>query len=347
MAPWTPAAARSLITFLPLIAFMASCAQPLPPPETPVSTPSSSPTPTPPPIAGFAGVSDPRGLAFDASGNLWLTNGASGSVSPAGRILKLDASGATVDMVDVGVALGACAVDGEYLWTVSASPAAKLWRIGLADLATASFDIATGSRPVSPQGLVADSQHRVWLADAANDLVSIFQDGVRLRDLTLPRATDSLGPTGLAIASESVWIAADGDARLYQRRLSDYAAIGQVDLPKPATGVLGVDKNDLVWAGHRFYQGTLAAAKFANASSVLKHYDMAQDEPAAMVGDGRGYVWAALRNKNQVARVTPANGDTVVYSSDSIVRPRAIAIDAQGNAWVASQESVARIPAAP
>lgn len=350
MASWTPALAiaRSLSSSLVAIALLASCAQPLTPPAgTPSAAPTGDATPTPPAIARYVGVSDPRGLAFDATGALWLTNGASGSTSPAGRILKLTASGETENMVDLGVELGACAADSEYLWTVSASPSATLWRIGLADLATASFGLATGSKPVSPQGLVVDAERRVWLADANNDLVSIFQNGVRLRDLSVPHATDSLGPTGLVIASESVWIASKGDHRLYQRRLSDYADLGHVDLPKPATGVLGVDKNDQVWAGHGFFQGTQAVSKFAHPNSVLRPYDVGQDEPAALVGDQRGYVWAALRNNNQVSRITPLDGSGLLYSSDAIARPRAIAIDAQGNAWVASQETVARIPAAP
>lgn len=350
MASWTPAAAtaRPLVTSLFAIALLASCAQPLTPAPSPPSTePTSASTPIPSAIASFAGVSDPRGLAFDAAGNLWLTNGASGSLSPAGRILKLSASGATVDMLDLGVELGACAADARYLWTVSASPSARLWRIGLTDLATASFDLATGSNPVSPQGLVVDAERRVWLADAANDRVSIFQDGVRLRDVSVPRATESQGPTGLAVASDSIWIAAQGDRRVYQHKLSDYAPVGHVDLPRLATGVLGVDKNDLVWAGHAFFQGTNSVSKFADAGSVTKPYDVGQGEPVALTGDARGYVWAALRSNNQVARLTPATGGVVLYVSDAIARPRAIAVDAQGNAWVASQETVARIPAAP
>lgn len=350
MAAWTHAAtiARSLSLALFVMTGLASCAQPIaPPPGPPLATPTPAPTPTPPPIASYAGVSDPRGMAFDASGHLWVTSGASGSTTPAGRVLKLDASGATLNMVDLGVELGACVADGDYLWTVSASPSARLWRVAIADLATASFDLATGSKPVSPQGLVADPLHRIWIADAANDLVSVFQNGIRIRDLTLPRATESLGPTGLVVASESVWVAARGDARLYQRRLSDFSAAGQVDLPKPSTGVLGVDKNDLVWAGHGFFEGTLSVTKFANAASVPRRYDVGQDEPSALVGDQRGFVWAALRNRNMVARVTPADGTVVVYASEAIVRPRAIAVDSQGNAWVASQDVLARIPAAP
>lgn len=340
--------ARALSLALIVPAGLASCAQPLmPPPGTPAATPSAPPTPTPPPIASFTGVSDPRGLAFDLNGNLWLTNGASGSSTPAGRVMKIDASGAALNMVDLGAELGACVSDGDYLWTVSASPSATLWRIGLSDLSTQSFDLATGSKPVQPQGLVVDAQQRLWLADAGNDLVSIFQNGVRLRDLSIPRATDSLGPTGLVIASESVWVASKGDARVYQRRLNDFEAVGHVDLPKPATGILGVDKNDQVWAGHAFYQGTNVVAKFLNPSSVPRYYDVGQEEPAALVGDQRGFVWAALRNRNMVSRVTPATGVVTVYMSDAIVRPRAIAVDAQGNAWVAGQETLARIPAAP
>lgn len=349
MGPWTPAAtARSLSWSFMLAAMLTSCAQPLtPPPQGTSSTaPVASPTPTPPPIASYPGVSDPRGLAFDASGNLWLTNGAAGS-TPAGRILKLTADGVTVGMVDLGVELGACAVDGNALWTVSATPSARLWRIGLADLATESFALATGSKPVSPRGLVVDPEHRVWLADAANDLVSVYLNGVWQREVAVPRATDSMGPTGLLVASDSVWIAAQGDPRLYQRRLSDGAAIGQLDLPKNATGVLGIDKNQLIWAGHAFYQGTLAVAKFADPGTEPRFYDAGQDEPAALVGDGRGYMWAALRGRNLVARITPLDGTLVVYGSDAIVRPQAIAVDGQGNAYVASRESVARIPAAP
>jgi len=349
MASWTsPAAtARALPWVLSLAALVSSCAQPLTPPPhgTSSANPNASPTPTPPPITSYAGVSDPQGLAFDASGILWLTNGASGS-TPAGRVLKLS-NGTTAGMVDLGVELGACVADADYLWTVSASPSAKLWRIGLADLATDSFALATGSQPVSPQGLLVDPQRRVWLADANNQLVSIYQNGVWVQEFAVPKATDSLGPTGLVIASDSVWVAAKGDPRVYQRKLSDATDQGHVDLAKNATGVLGVDKNDLVWAGHAFYQGTQAVAKFAGPTSVPRYYDVAQDEPVALVGDARGYMWAALRNRNLVARVTPADGTIVVYGSDAIVRPRAIAIDSQGNAWVASQESVARIPAAP
>ncbi len=351
MAARTPAApiARALSLALLAIAGLASCAQPLtpPPPVPPGATPSPPPTPTPPPIATFAGVSDPRGLVFDGSGHMWLTNGASGSSTPAGRVVKLTTEGVAADMVDLGVELGACAVAGDYLWTVSASPSATLWRIGLSDLATESFDLATGSRPVQPQGLMADAQGRLWLADAGNDLVSIFQNGVRLRDLAIPRATESLGPAGIVMASESVWVAAKGDERLYQFRLSDYAQQDSLTLPKPATGILGVDKNDQVWAGHAFYQGTNAVAKFLNAATEPRYYDVGQEEPAALVGDQRGYVWTALRTRNTVSRVTPATGIVVFYMSDAIVRPRAIAVDAQGNAWVAGQESLARVPAAP
>lgn len=346
MASWTPAA-RSLSPALLLAAMVASCAQPVtPPPQGAASTdPVASPTPTPPPIASFPGVSDPRGLAIDPSGSMWLTNGASGS-TPAGRILKLTSEGLTVGLVDLGVELGACVADAESLWTVSASPSAKLWRVGLADLATASFDL-TGPEPVAPRGLVMDADHRVWLADAANDRVAIFQAGVLQGAFTLPRATESLGPTGLVVASGSVWVACAGDPRLYQRALTDGSALGQLDLPKNATGVLGLDKNQLVWAGHAFYRGTQSVAKFAAPSSEPRFYDVDQELPVALAGDGRGYMWAALRERNLVARLTPADGGLVVYGSDAIVRPQAIALDARGNAWVASRETVARIPATP
>lgn len=337
---------RALAAALVLVAGLASCAQPTPPPAVTPVTPTPVPTPTPPPIASFTGVSDPRGLAFDPDGMLWLTGGASGSESPAGRILKLDASGTVVDKRDLGLALGACAVAGDYLWTVSASPSATLWRITRSDLATASFDL-TGPKAVSPQAVIADAQGRVWVADASNDRVSVFQDGVKLQDITLPHATDSFGPTGLVVASESVWVAARGDRRLYQVKSSDLSVVGQVDLQKPATGVLGVDKNGLVWAGHEFHQGTLSVSKFANAGTEPRPYDLGQESPAALVGDQRGYVWAALRDKHQVVRVTPSDGRMWAYASDAIVRPQAIAVDAQGNAWVASPEVLARIPAAP
>lgn len=349
MASWTSSAAtaRSLSWALLLAGMLASCAQPLTPPPHGVSTtdPAATPTPTPPPIASYGGVSDPRGLDFDALGNLWVTNGASGS-TPAGRILKLS-NGTNVGMVDLGVELGPCAVDSDYLWTVSASPSATLWRIALADMATASYALATGSKPVSPQGLLVDSLQRVWIADAANDLVSIYKDGAWQREFALPRATDSLGPTGLVVASDSVWVASKGDPRVYQRRVSDASDQGHVDLPKNATGVLGVDKNTLIWAGHEFFQGTMSVTKFAGPTSTTKPYDTAQDLPVALVGDARGYVWAALRGRSLVARITPQDGTIVVYGSEAIVRPQAIALDSEGNAWVASPESIARIPAAP
>lgn len=348
-------ASPSRIRCHPTLAFslaiaMVGCAQPSAPPAGLGWTPSSPPkaaTPAPSSLMSVEGVSDPRGLAIDAQGNLWLINGASGS-APAGRVLKLASDGTVLNRIDLGAELGACALDGTgTLWAVSSTPSAALWKIS--STGTSSVAIATGSSPADLRGLVADASGSVWLADAANGLVSRFKDGARELVVTIP-ASDSMDPSGLAIAGDALWVASKGDRRVYKRRLSDGSELGSLVLPAPAAGPIAVDKNGLIWASHAFVQGTLALSKFSDAPELKQDYDVAQDIPNALIGDNRGYLWALLREKSQVVRLTPANGDTLRYEHQSIVRPAAIAVDTQGNAWIASPGatgSLTRIPAAP
>lgn len=327
------------------------CAPSLVPPPGPGAVMASPQAPSAShPSLTFAGVPDPRGLAIDAQGDLYLTNGASGSAAPAGRVLKLAPDGSVLAQADLGTALGPAVLDASgSLWTTSAG---TLWKLDGQTLATTSYVLTAGSLPAAPKGIAIDASGSLWVAEASNSMLLRFHDGAEDLRVSIPAAELGAGayPAGVLTASGSVWVSCVGSPRLYKRQPLDGSDAGHLDLPAMATGALGSDKNGLLWAAHLFTGGTKAAAKFSNDLALKQDYDVDQDVPTALVGDARGFVWALLKATSRVARLTPADGSSLVYQNDALARPAALAVDALGDAWVASPGatgSIAKIPASP
>lgn len=326
---------------------------PSPVPIVPItpSVPRSSPTPTPAPVLNADGVPDPRALAIDSQGNLYLANGASGSSAIAGLIVKYDATLTPQATADMGKDVGAATLDASgSLWVATLL---QLKQLDSSLAAGSNFkSIASGSVPVLPTAIAVDPSHHVWIADAANGVVARYTNLNLDFTLSVPgsSASGQAYPAGLAVSSDSIWITSRGDTRIFRRRLTDGGDAGTFLLPAPARGPIVLAPNNLLWASHEFVQGTRTLAKFNLAGELKQDYDVAQDVPVALAADSRGFMWAALRDTSRVVRLTPADGSSISYQNQWIVRPQALAFDAQGNAYVASPGatgSIAKILAAP
>jgi len=250
---------------------------------------------------------------------------------------------------------------GQSVGATTLGASNSVWVVTLAQLKQLDASFNAGSNfkalpaataAIQPTAIAVDSQNRIWVADQANGGIWRFTNLNPDFFVTIPVSTDSgqVNPAGLAVSTDSIWVSSRGDVHLYQRKLVDGSDAGSFILPAPARGPVVMAPNNLLWVSHEFRNGTNALAKFSLTGQLLRDYDVNQDVPVALAADSRGFVWAALRGISRVSRLTPADGSLLSYGSQWIVRPMAIAVDASGDAFVASpgaSGSLARIPAAP
>jgi len=255
-----------------------------------------------------------NGVAVDDSGNVWIADTGNNQVdefNADGIQLKILTAANSVNLnKPMGVAIDGTGnvyvADAGNNRVVKFSPAGQY----VSSLTTSG--LVTNGKPVlmrGPQGVAADKDGNVYVADTGNNRVEKF---------------DSTGAFGLAFTVSGLGM-----------------NNGKLNQPQ---GV-AVDKDGNVFVadtGNNEIEqftpaGTLSTAWNSNGNAMLKNGSM--NKPRGIAVDKHGTVFVADTGNDQVELLAAQNGHESVWTTvgfGPLSAPTAIAVDAQGNAYIAN-----------
>lgn len=261
------------------------------------------------------GINYPRGIAVDASGNLWTCSNASSNLS---------------ELSPVGVAL---------------SPAATL--------ASSGGYPAAGATLSGSNGIAIDSTGSIWITNqSGNSISKIASDGQTGANfigggLNLP-AWIALDATG------NVWVtnpgyAFDGTPVNLAGSVSEFSSAGtavSTSTGYVASGAtsepegIAADAAGHIWVADR--GGNELTAYTASTHAVFGSSPFTGgglDAPYGLAVDGSGHVWVGDDTDNFLSEFNASNGSAVSgtgYTGGGLSEPFYVAVDGNGNVWVAS-----------
>jgi sugar lactone lactonase YvrE len=339
----------------------------------------------------------PGNMAFDENGNVWITNNYAYNASPlvsvcgGTQVLKLtptglDAPGAPYSGGGVyGAGFGIAVDPSGNAWfgdfgfegvpTPDDCPAAPPF-LTVSEFASDGTALSTPNgftqgNTNQPQGMAADPQGNIWIANCGNDSVTEYPGG----DATTgtPPNFHNIGllrPFGLAVDGQgNVWIASSGNDRV--------VGLAPDGTPLPGSPFMGghlraplgvaVDSMDNVWIADSAAirlpcGGTVGRPIFGETPSVTMLTRTARGAklqgftgggivaPWGIAVDGDDNVWVANfggRTLSEFCGAQPAHcpagldtGDPISpptgYTSDALTRNTGVAIDPSGNVWLAN-----------
>jgi hypothetical protein len=174
--------------------------------------------------------------------------------------------------------------------------------------------------------VITDSHGFVWLFQPPGALMKLAPDASRLADVPLPGSTYW---TSLAIDShDHLWLSGSGKL---QKLSTTGANLGAYTVPVQA----GSDGFAMDAAGQIWVAGGRKLARISPTGAVLDTHDLPADAGALAVDRTSGMAWVLLPPQGKVLRFTSAGtalpAVTINQTSDLLT---ALAVDAQGNAWV-------------
>ena len=220
---------------------------------------------------------NPVGIAIDASGNVWVANNGSNSVT------KLGPSGFIMGTYPAGKEPYGIAMDSSGNLWVTNRKNLSVTKLTSSGFKTGTYSIDNGWRSVL-NGIVLDKDGNAWVTEQLNSLVlEVSPTGTHIGTYPVSR-----WPYGLAIdPSGNVWIACD-------------------------TSVTELSSN-----GSNL--GTYEARRLITG-------------PMSVAVDASGYVWVSNIMKNNVIKFNPDGSIAKIYSIGGY--HEGIAIDKSGNVWV-------------
>lgn len=298
----------------------------------PVATlpPVTQPSPTPTPQGGFANQSavaqDAASLAFLASTiQPWVAQPSLNQIEQVGgSILTYSTGLASPSLV--------AAAGSQDLWVVSSGNDEL---VHLQQGQTGLGQVALSPIPAHPVALAADSS-QAWEADSSGTLTYMATSGGATGSVSLG---SGVTPTAIALDSSYAWVTA-GSNSLYRITPSPLAVSSPITVGSNPVAV-AEDTSGNIWTvgtgGVTYVSGGTAQATVQLPSG--------SGTPTAIAYDSTDSdIWIALKGPNEVAWFSPSqvasNPSAPAIATASLpVSPAAMAIDAQGNVWLADPTS--------
>ncbi len=302
----------------------------------------------------------PTGLAIDATGNVWVPNYSTSTVS------ELNSNGVPKS----GSPWEAAGLDNPTSVAIDHYANAWIANFNGADISEFNAQGQNISGPPGfrggglnePYGIAIDTVGNAWVANNGGNSLSEFESnasgGLALSGSSGYGSDVLAGPAGLAAdVNGDVWTAD------YLGATGSLAEAVPSSLPgQPPTVTLysggglkspfgvAIDGSGNVWATNRGGAGSVS--EFSTTGTVPAAISGTSgfsggglDNPYGLAIDGAGNVWAANNggDSDSISEINPsgtaisgANG----YVNVEMFSPYAIAVDGSGNVWVASDDSV-------
>jgi streptogramin lyase len=283
----------------------------------------------------------PYGLAIDASGNVWVTNEAGGSVtelSTTGTALS-GTSGFTG-----GGLLGpkAIAIDksgNAWIANAGGNSVVKLGPTGTVLSGAGGF---TGGGIDVPVAVALDSQSNVWAANFSGNSVSVLTStGSPNAASPLTDAGAITSPTGIAIDKNGYGWVSNGGANnviLIQSSPPNFYYTQATDNAIQGSAGIAVDANSNKWVAASGINAVSLFTGFSGASPASPIRSAGFNVPTGVATDGASNVW--VTNGAGAGSIAELNSTGTVLSPStgfgSLNTPVTIAVDSAGNLWTAN-----------
>ncbi len=303
--------------------------------------------------SGFA----PEGIAVDGSGNIWVPNYASSSVSelsPVGAPISgnsgFTATGTLINPTSI-------AIDKYFNAWVASYSSASMTEFNKSGVnITLPPPYYTGAGLSEPYGVAIDQSSSVWVSNFGGNSLSQFENsGVELSGSSGYANGDLVGPAGLASdTSGNIWFTNYTAATSSVGESVPNAMLGMPPTFNDFTGAglnapygIAIDGSGHVWLTNRGGNGSLSELKSdgtAMSPDPAGFTGGGINVPYGLAIDGAGNVWTANNggNSNSVSEfnsggnaISGSNG----YVSNGLIEPYGIAVDPSGNVWVASDNT--------
>ena len=286
----------------------------------------------------FATLASDRGalkITLDSSGNVYVTNYASNTVS------KLDSSGNAVWTVNTGSGTNPRALiadeDGNIfvtLWSIN-----KIAKISQTGGAVSSVDTGFATTGSVPSGIIRDSSGNIYVSNQSSNSVSKFSSSGGTAIATYSTGT---GPRGITIDSSGNVYTCNYNANT----VTKITSAGVITNYATGVGPWGITVDSL---------GNVYTANFGgnSISKILSSGDtitaFANTSPAGtgpldIVLDPDGNLYTANTNNSTVTRITQSNlsatsGGTATSIGSVGNGVNGMAIDSSGNIYTSSYKS--------
>jgi streptogramin lyase len=261
--------------------------------------------------------SNPQYVAVDQSGNVWVANYGSATVT------KLSSAGATLGTYSVGSNPQYVAVDQSgNVWVTNAGSN------NVTKLSSAGATLGTYSVGIYPQDVAVDQSGNVWVANFSSANVT------KLSSAGATLGTYSVGsnPVGVAVdQSGNVWVTNAGSNNV-TKLSSAGATLGTYSVGSNPQYV-AVDQSGNVWVAN---PGSNNVTKLSSAGATLGTYSVGSS-PQDVAVDRSGNVWVANFSSANVTKLSSAGATLGTYSVGS--NPVGVAVDQSGNVWVTNYGS--------
>lgn len=294
---------------------------------------------------GFA----PNGVAVDGSGNVWVANYTSSTISefnPVGALLS-GASGFTETGLSEPTSVAIDIYGNAWAANYNGDSVSGFKPNG------GPFILPglTGSGLNQPYGLAFDNLGHAWISNLGGNELSEFNTTSIAGNALSPSGGypvgSLVGPAGIASdTSGNIW-AANFLASTSSITETDPTG-GQTADPSGYTGGglnspygIAIDSTGHVWVSNQGGNGSLS--EFDSSGNAVSggsgYINGGLSDPKGIAIDGAGNVWAANFDGNSISEfssggipISGANG----YVGNGINEPYGIAIDLSGNVWVAT-----------
>jgi len=253
--------------------------------------------------------SNPRGLAVDASGNIWGVNSSGGS-----NVIELSSTGAVLGSFSAGSNPFAVAIDsGGNAWVANLSSS------NVTEISPSGTTVGTFGVGGSPRDLAIDASGNVWVPNSGGTTVTeLSSSGTTLGTFTVGSA-----PITVAIdAGGNAWVTNNTSHTVSKLSVSG-VSLGTFSVAS-APGAIAIDANGNVWiptAGGTFELNSLG-------SPIGTFVGLSSNQQAAF--DAAGNLWA--NTQGGVIGEMSASGSLVgTFNLNNGSAAWDVIVDSQGN----------------
>ncbi|MEM3489237.1 MAG: fibronectin type III domain-containing protein [Nitrososphaerota archaeon] len=265
----------------------------------------------------YAVGTNPGGVAIDASGNVWVTNCGSNTVT------KLNSSGTTIGTYAVGSGPMGIAIDASgNVWVANGNSN------NVTELSSTGTTIGTFPVGTEPWGIAIDASGNIWIANAGSgNVTELSSTGTIIG--TFPVGSK---PEGIAIDVFGNVLVTNTYGGNVTKLSSSGTTIGTFPVGSWPEGI-AIDASGNVWVVN---SSSNNVTELSSTGTTIGTFPVGS-WPRCIAIDASGNVWVTNNHDNTVTELSSTGTTIGTYAVGA--SPVDIAIDSSGNLWIADQGS--------
>ncbi len=267
------------------------------------------------PIGTYAVGNGPWGIAIDASGNVWVVNDTSNTVT------KLSAAGSIIGTYPVGNSPAGIVIDNSSgnVWVTNYNGN------NVTKLSSTGSTLGTYAVGTNPYSVAIDSSGNVWVAnDTSNNVTELNSAGS-----TIGTYAVGSNPYDIVIdPSGNIWVTNQWGSPSVTKLSPAGSTIGSYGVGSIPYGI-AVDNSGNAWVANA---GSNNVTELSPTGSTIGTYAVG-NTPRSITIDNAGDAWVTNAGDNTVTELNP-NGTTLGTYAVGNYPMGGIAIDSSGNVWI-------------